>query len=273
MMRTAALFLALSVSPLLAASYGTFHYGQVKFEAIDAFAYQAETDDPKKPLTIVILTDYKIDRPAVLAAINTPGAFVLQNGEKGNFVVVRLVAPDRCGVAGFLSSTQQDIDLGNSLPAKTIAATATRAAGECWTAKPGKIFDYAYDFHLSYDAPITAIPKPSSLPAGGGEAGAAYVALVKAIQDANWDAARAHLRPDEVPTERPKGADLKRYFDGLAHNYPKNATVSGGLMKGDRANIDIKGTYYDGSKMHGVVALKKVSGQWQVLEQNFFVEH
>jgi len=261
------------VSPLLAAGSGTFHFGKVKFQPVDAFAYLADTQDPKKPtMPIVVLTDFKIDRPAVLAAINTPGAFVLQTGEKGNFVMVRMVAPDKCGVGGFFAATQQQTDLSDNYPAKTTASTASRVAGECWTAKPEKMFDDVYDFHLSYDVPITAIPKPASLPAGGGEAGAAYLVLVKAIQSANWETARPHLRTDEVPSERPKGADLKRYFEGLALNYPKSATVSGGLMKGDRANIDIRGLDREGKKIKGVVALKKVDGQWQVLEQNFFFE-
>ena len=271
--RLALLFLLVGISPLFAADNGNFHFGKVKFEPTDTFAYQVESKDPAKPMTIVVVTDFKIDRPAVLAAINTPGAFVMQTGEKGSFVLVRLVAADKCGVGGFLAPTQQEIDLGDSFPAKTTASTASRIAGECWTSKPGKMFEDAYDFHLSYDVPITVIPKPTSLPAGGGEAGAAFVALVKAIQDANWDAANTHLRTDEVPPTPPKAAEMKIYFKGLELNYPKTATVTGGLMKGDRANIDIRGTNHDGNKITGIVALKKIDGQWRVLEQNYYSEH
>jgi hypothetical protein len=273
MIRRLVALLSLSLSPLMASQSGTFHYGKVKFEPVDSFAYQAETQQPGKPLTIVVLTDFTIDRPAVLAAINTPGAFVLQSGEKGSFAMLRLVSPEKCGVGGFLAPTQQQFDLSDNLSAKTTASTSSRVAGECWTSKPGKMFEDTYDFHLTYDVPITVIPKPAVLPAGGGEAGAAYLALVKAIQTANWDAAHAHLRTDEVPKTRPKAAaDMKQYFDGLALNYPKSATVTGGLIKGDRANIDIKGIHHDGHKINGVVALKKVDGQWQVLEQNFYSE-
>jgi len=271
--RLALLFLLVGISPLFAADNGNFHFGKVKFEPTDTFAYQVESKDPAKPMTIVVVTDFKIDRPAVLAAINTPGAFVMQTGEKGSFVLVRLVAADKCGVGGFLAPTQQEIDLGDSFSAKTTASTASRIAGECWTSKPGKMFEDAYDFHLSYDVPITVIPKPTSLPAGGGEAGAAFVALVKAIQDGNWDAANTHLRTDEVPPTPPKAAEMKIYFKGLALNYPKTATVTGGLMKGDRANIDIRGTNHDGDKITGIVALKKIDGQWRVLEQNYYSEH
>src|SRR5438309_4957600 len=126
--RVALLSLIMSVPPLFATQSGTFHYGKVKFEPIDSFAYQAETQQSGKPLTIVVLTDFKIDRPAVLAAINTPGAFVLQSGEKGSFAMLRLVAPEKCGVAGFLASTQQQFDLGDSLTAKMTVSTPSRVA-------------------------------------------------------------------------------------------------------------------------------------------------
>jgi hypothetical protein len=260
--------LVLGVSPLFAAGYGKFHFGKVTFEPIDAFAYQVERED--KPLTIVILTDFKINRPAVLAEINTPGAFIIQAADKGSLVIVKVADPGRCGVDAFLGPTQKDLGLGESNPAKTTVSTSARIAGECWTSKPEKMFDDVYDFHLTYDVPITAIPRPDKLPAGGGEAGAAYVKLVNAIKTSNWDVAHAHLSPDQSPAERPK--DMKSYFEGLALNYPKTVTIDGGLVKGDRANIAVHGIDHDGKKIKGLVALKKVGAQWQVQEQNFYFD-
>jgi hypothetical protein len=262
------LVLVLGVSPLVAAGYGKFHFGKVTFEPIDAFAYQVEV--AKKPVTIVILTDFKINRPAALAEINTPGAFIVQAADKGSLVIVKLEEPGKCGVGAFLGPTQKDVGLGESNPAKTTVSTSSRIAGECSTSKPGKMFDDEYDFHLTYDVPITAVPKPAKLPEGGGEAGAAYVALVKAIQTSNWEVAHAHLSPEQSPAQRPK--DMKSFFEGLALNYPKTVTVNGGLVKGDRANIEVHGVDHDGKKIKGLVALKKVGGQWQVLEQNFYFD-
>src|SRR6266550_2371146 len=133
-----ALLFSLSVLPLGAASSGkgTFHFGKTTFEPIDTFAYQVDTKDPAKPMTIVVLSNFKIDRPAVLEAIDPVGAFVMQAADKGSFVMVRMVAPDRCGVSGLLGPTQQQIDLGESFTAKTTASTASRIAGECATTKP-----------------------------------------------------------------------------------------------------------------------------------------
>ncbi len=151
-----------------------------------------------------------------------------------------------------------------------MSLTATRAAGECFTSKPGKMFDDEYEFRLPYDVPLTTIPKPTTLSSGGGEPGTVYVALVNAIKAADWSAAHLHLRPDEVPQTKLKASEMREYFNGLALNYPKAATVTGGLLKGNRANLDIQGTNNEGKKIKGVVALKKTGGEWQVIDQNFY---
>jgi hypothetical protein len=258
-------------SPLLAAN-GSFHFGKVKFEPVDAFAFQVDTKDPAKPITVVALTSFKIDRPAVVDAIDPGNALVVQTAEAGNVVFVRLVPPDRCGIAGYLASTGKQIDLGESFSAKTTASSASRIAGECASTKPGKMFDDAYDFRLPYDTAITAIPKPAPIPADGGEPGKTYLALVKAIQSSDWDVAHVRLPKDQVPEARPKTSEMKNFFEGLALNYPKTAKVTGGLMKGDRANIEIRGIDHDGKKIKGTVAMQKVSGQWRVLDQSMYFD-
>ena len=253
-------------------SSGKFAFGKVHFEPVDALAYQ-EPDKDGKPLTFVALTNFKIDRADVMDAINTAGALIGQAAktETGAIVMLRVTSPDKCGLAGFLSQTQQQIDLGDSFPAKS-TLTAGRVAGECSTNKPGKMFDDVYEFHLTYDAPLTVIPKPNALSAGGGEPGTVYSALVKAIQAADWNVAHLHLPEREIPQTKPKAADMKEYFHGLALNYPKTVTVTGGLMKGPRANLDIRGTDNDGKKIKGVVAMKKDAAEWRVVDQTLFFE-
>jgi hypothetical protein len=251
---------------------GTFHLGNVTFEPKDALAYQESGGDNGRPVTIVILSNFKIDRAAVMEAINTPGAIVEQasNTEGSQFVFVRVLAADHCGVSAFLNQAQRQIDLANSFAAKNTVITTIHVTGECFTNKPEKMFDDAYDFRLSYDLPVTSIPKPSVLPAGGGEPGTVYASLVKAIQSADWNAAYDHLAEHEIPQTKPKASEMKQYFEGLALNYPKTITVTGGLMKGDRANLDLKGTNNEGKKIQGVVAMKKSAAGWRVVDQNFF---
>jgi hypothetical protein len=269
----AALLLLGSVSSFAAdGAKGIFHFGNVHFEPVDAFAYQDTSADPAKPLTIVLLSNFKIDRAAVINAIDTPGALIEQSGKTdgGAFLLLRVVSAERCGIYAFLNQAQRQIDLSNTYAAKSVTITASRVAGECASTKPEKMFDDTYDFHLSYDVPLTAIPKPTKLAAGGGDPGAVYSVLVKAIQAADWNAAHLLLPPDQVPETRPKPSEVKGYFHDLGLNYPKTVTVSGGLMKGDRANLEISGTNNEDKKIKGTVAMKKVASGWQVIDQNFY---
>ncbi len=251
---------------------GTFHFGPIKFDVVDAIAYQVEGPE-NKPVTIIALSDFKIDRQGVMNAINTDGALITQinNDQKGSFVMVRLTAPNRCGLGGLIGAGAKQIDLGDSFTAKS-SQGVSRAAGECFTTAPGKMFDDVYDFHLTWDQPLMVIPKPATLPAGGGEPGQAFAALVKAIQAADWKAAHDHLRAEEVPQTPPKASAMKEYFHDIGLNYPKTVTVLGGLMKGDRANLDIKGTDYEGKKIKGVVAVQKVAGNWRVIDNSYYFD-
>jgi hypothetical protein len=266
--------LALGASSVFAADLakGTFHFGAVKFEPVDAIAFQVDGRDGK-PLTIVAFTDFKIDRQGVLDAINTESALIgqINENQKGSYVLVRLTASNRCGLGGLVGNGAKQIDLGDSFAAK-VSQGASRVAGECSTTTPGKMFDDAYDFHLAFDQPLMIIPKPTPLPAGGAEPGKAYAALVKAIQAADWNAAYQHLRTDEVRSPKPKASEMKEYFHDVGLNYPKTVTVTGGLIKGDRANLEIKGTNYENRKIRGVVVLRKYGDNWRVLENEFFFE-
>ena len=256
-------------SPLLAA--GNFHFGKTKFEPTDSFAFQVDTKDPGKPMTVVVLSNFKIDKPAVIAAIDPINAVAQQAADKGSFAVVRLVAPNKCGLFALIGPTQQNIDVGDSFAAKMTTSTATRVAGECATTTPGKMFDDVYDFKLPFDVAVTPIPKPTPLPADGGDPGKSYLALVKGIQSSDWQSVRVRMPKDEV-REKPSASDIKMIIEGLALNYPKTAKVVGGVVKGDRANIEIRGIDHDGKKIKGTVAMSKADGQWRVLDQSMYFD-
>jgi hypothetical protein len=262
----------LLAAPLAAADpiKGSFQFGQIRFEPVDILAFQADVGE-KAPVTFVVVTSFKIDRAAVIAAIDPGNSLYAQaENNQGNTVMLVAMSPERCRVKALLAAGDrpQDIDFG-SFPSKTSVSSDSRIAGECFTPTPEKKFDDDLDFHLSYDTPLTVIAKPTPLPAGGGEPGAQYLALVKAIQAADWDVAHLHVREGELPDTRKKVAE-SNYFENLAANYPKSATVTGGLMKGDRAHLDIRGIHQDGHKIEGVVALKKVGSDWRVVDQQFY---
>jgi hypothetical protein len=254
---------------------GPFRFGKLRFQPADALAYREEGQDPAKLITLVTVTDFPIDRPAVMEAIDTATAIWQQAVKKGNgnIVTVKATGPDECGVSAYISDGSQHITLGDGFPARWKASSESRVTGECFTTQPGKMFDDVYEFRLSFDVPVTAIPKPSPVPAGGGAPGLALVALVNAIRTADWKVARLHLREEDVPATPPKASEMKDYFHGLALNFPKTARVTGGLIKGDLARIEIRGTDNDGKRIRGVFEMRKTGANWRVLEWNmFFVE-
>ena len=247
---------------------GTFQFGKIRFTPTEALAYQVEGKEPGKPVTVVVLTDFKIDRPAALAAIDTAGGIMGQifTRQSGNAVFVTLATEGQCGVGGFFEGSRS-VGLGEDFTATTKTATSSRVAGSCATDKPGQMFDDAYEFRLTYDVPLTAIPKPTALGEGGGEAGAAYVALVQAIQAEDFPTARRHLPDHQLPAKAPAAAEAKDYFHGLALNYPKSAKVTGALVKGDLARVDIEGVHYEGRRIKGPVSMQKTAGVWRVIDQ------
>lgn len=249
---------------------GTLRFGNIRFTPTEALAYKVEGKEPTKPVTVVILTDFKIDRAAALAAIDTAAGVMGQVfvQQSGNAVFVTLATEGLCGVGGFFEGSRS-VGLGEGFTATTQAATSSRVAGSCATDKPGKMFDDAYEFRLTYDVPLTEIPPPTTLGAGGGEPGAAYLALVKAIQAGDYPTARRHLPDHQLPAKAPAAAEAEDYFHGLALNYPKTAKVTGALVKGDVARLDIEGVHYEGRKIKGPVSMQKTAGVWRVADQGF----
>ena len=251
---------------------GTFHFGKTTFKIANAVAYQRDGDDPKKLVTVILAADFTLDVAAIVAAIDPTNALVQQvaRNERGNFVRVTLAAPDRCGIWAFLDTGNQ-VELSDTFPAKTAASSATRIAGECSTSKPEKtLFGDEYDFHLAYNLPITPIARPVSLAAGGGEPGHAFVALIVAIRAGDWEGSRLHLRQDEAPKTKPAPSETTHFFEGLALNYPKSATVTGGLIKGGEAQLQIAGTTYEGKKIKGDIAMKNIAGNWRVADMSLY---
>jgi hypothetical protein len=71
--------LVLSLGAPLYAS--TFHYGSVTFQPTESMAFTVDSSDPAKPLTVIAVTDFKIDRADVVAAID-PGGWLIEKAPK-----------------------------------------------------------------------------------------------------------------------------------------------------------------------------------------------
>lgn len=261
---TAALIVVLGVAVAASADEvkGSFRHNATTVTPVDAIAYREDVEG--KTVTLAVFTDFKIDRQAMLDAI-VPWAGVFQqvSDRQGNVVVLRLISPTKCGAYVFL--TAQSIGLSDDYPAHTKTTSAERAAGDCATASPQKMFDDTYEFKLSYDLPITPIPKATPLAAGGGEPGTAFLALVKAIRAKDARTAARYIPADQAPA-----TPDANFVEGLALNYPKQAIVKEGLLKGDRARIEVQGTDREDKTIRGTIDMRKLQGSWRVTSMSMY---
>ena len=125
------------------------------------------------------------------------------------------------------------------------------------------IFDLAVDGGRSVYAD-DALPNAKTgkkLPPGGGEAGAAYLVYIKAVNKKDV----AAFRKMHKSTEGMSDADLRErlnYF--ITYLCPPDATVTGGYAAGNRVALYVEGTL-EKVKQYGVVELvKNKDGVWQV---------
>lgn len=125
------------------------------------------------------------------------------------------------------------------------------------------VFDFALDGGQSACA-NDALPDAKTgkkLPPDGGEAGKAYLAYIKAVNNKDI----AAFRKLHKSTEGMSDADLKERLNYFI-NYlcPKDAKVTGGYSAGNRVALHVEGTL-EKVKQYGLVELvKNKDGLWQV---------
>lgn len=265
---------ALMASTAIGGEKGVFQFGAVRLEPVDSVAWKVDAKEEQKAFTAIAIADFAIDRAELSAAIDSVNALYMQvnRQEHGNFVIVKLFPPKHCGIFAYLTSEErpQQIELRNDFAATIETARDSRVAGVCQG--KGEMFDDAYEFRLPFDLVPTPIAAPGALPAGGGEPGRALVALAKAIETQNFTEARRHLPTEQMPQDGSPPVDMKFYFEGLALNYPKVIVPTGGLLKKDRAQVEIKGTSYDGTKLNGVYLMQKFGDDWRIVAQSLYTE-
>lgn len=252
-----------------------FRFNEGKINLTDSMAYLQDEGDPAKPVTVVVFTDFTLNHQAVIDAIDPRTDLHDQTRQnKGNTVILTLFPPDRGGISAFLSETsqwrKQRLGLGFDFPVKMEAMDTSHVAGVCFTNKPGKMFDDTYEFRLSFDLPVTSIAKPSLLGPGGGEPGKALQALFQSIPAKDWDVASLHLPKDFLPSEKPE--ELDSFFRGLEINFPSEAIITEGQIKGNRARLEIKGKNHEGKKIKGRFDLNKEQEGWRIKKFALFYD-
>jgi hypothetical protein len=132
--------------------------------------------------------------------------------------------------------------------------TDSRIEGRYSTATPQSFFDKTFEFDLKFAAEVLGgAVQGTPLPAGGGDPGKVFQALIKALG-----------KKDMAAAQKLALADYASMLEYRRDSEFQKATVSGGLVKGASAALDVEGTSFGGDKLRGRVFLEQEAGAWKV---------
>lgn len=240
---------------------GVFRLDKTKSTFTSACAYRvANPEAPGSTQVAVVLASKPLDCAAFNAGF-TPveDAEKAIESQKGAIAVLTL-SPGGDSVNGSWHSWEpfDTFGFGGQGELKLTKNTATRVEGRHSTKEPSAFFDKTFEFDFKFAADVLdGAVAGTALPKGGGEPGAAYQAYLKAL-----------AKNDKLASA--KKLVLPEYASTLEWTHEmefKDATISGGLMKGNRAALDVSGKSFDGDKTQGRVYLLNEGGTWKVADK------
>lgn len=263
--------LFLSALPALAASTGSGHFRLDKTKSTFKSACAFRNFDPETRgavRTSVVLASVPLDCAALdkgFDPVRAAEEFVAN--AKGASASLHLAADGKRIDGGWSSAEPFDsFGFGGQGEIALAKNSETRVEGRYHTPEPGAFFDKTYDFDFKFACDVLAgAVTGKTLPAGGGEAGKAYQAYLKAVAKKDRAAAKK-LVAQAKADESYDSADL---FDLTRAFTLKEATVLGGLEKADAASLDVEGKAQDGDKMRGRVTLVREAGAWKLATENY----
>jgi hypothetical protein len=116
--------------------------------------------------------------------------------------------------------------------------------------------------------PVTGTP----LPAGGGEAGKAYLAYAAAVGKQDYAKIKTLISAEKAARifEGEGSEYFKDAFDWFRNSQPASPKVVSGLANGDRVTLTVEGKSYDDkdAKIKGRVRMVKAGKGWKVVEED-----
>lgn len=169
--------------------------------------------------------------------------------------------------------TQFINDTSDGLTAELTANTPARIAGRLTSAASLKTPDgkgYSLDVTFSVDVPPASEGTP--LPAGGGEAGRAFAALMASAEKKDWAALKAASSPALLKIleadYRTPAENAEYALDMLQAWIPQaKRTIAAGELRGDDvAILDVEGEMFPGMRGLTLVRMVKRAATWQLDE-------
>lgn len=252
---------------------GTFKaskHGDITPKHAIAYAVR-DSRDARATRVELLLSDVPVDPGPIQAALNPHMIAINADPLKDRNYVLLWVAPDGAVSmnATFSKTMTQFIDdTGSRLTATLTTNTATRVEGRLFSPSPLKTMDgETYTVDLKFAADLPPAPAATRLPAGGGDPGKAFSALVTAATSKNWPAIKAASGPSALkmfdhdynsPAENAEGA-----LDLLNAWVPKlKMKVAGGELRGDTAILEVEGEMFEGMRSMSLVRMVKSGPKW-----------
>lgn len=228
--------------------------------------------------TMVLLTPAQVDQAKIqnsadpyTTAINDPS---LRDSDYLHLSVdaagvVSLNA--KIGGVQYLDSSGKIMGQAGGLKATCGVNTQTRVSCDVATRKPVKAMDGpTWETALSFDAPVLSRPRGSALPANGGDAGKALLALAAAHQAKDKAALLAQLGTEDAADYAADWRTPEENLDALLQHFdwslPKQPKVIGGeQIDAQTVRLEVEGVPYDDGKMLYSVDMHKVDGVWRLV--------
>ena len=259
---------AILAEPLPAGSNGYFRMGDVRIDLHHVYAFLAEDNrNPGTFETIVILADRELNPDAMGENFDPLDGALQQISEQGG--IVRIVVGSDGDERGLYFQNTEPSESFNTAGSGDFTVTENsrdRIEGRWALTEPEEFFDKTYEFSLIFAADVSdALLRGDPLPAGGGEAGEAYLGKMQALVDGNVAVLREMLG-EFAEWRLPQSASEEEIADSIESmrwGWPVEATITGGLDRGDVAVLRVVGTDVEGKTLNGRVMMEKTEQGWQ----------
>jgi hypothetical protein len=235
--------------------------------------------DPNAPRTIVtyvMLTLTPVDTARIAAdldpyatAINDPAVM------RADYLALHVTASGEARLNAhvkdtqYLDATVPAMGMPPGLAATCTENTPTRIACTVKTPKPVKPVDGpSWTLDVTFAAAVASRAPGTPMPAGGGPAGEALLALVQAVGGTELAGILARMTPDQARSYQADyntpAENLASAKDVLGVRLPKQPRITGGeLLAPDRALLEVEGTPFPGTTMLYVVEMRQLDGAWR----------
>ena len=220
----------------------------------------------------LLLTDVQVDTSVLTAELDPHAAAINLDAINDRNYILLWVSPDgsvSMNATFSKTMTQYLDDTSNGLKATLTTNTPTRIEGRLFSPSPLKTMDgTAYSVDVKFAADVAPVAAGTPLPAGGGDPGKAFSALLVAATNKNWPAIKAASGPAalkmfdndyDTPAEKAKSTnDLLNAW--IAR---KKMKITGGQLHGDTAILEVEGEMFEGQNSLSLVRMVKSGAAWQ----------